>query len=130
MSSGVDDAVGVPLLGEEPLTVLGEVGIDGVAGDDGVEVGRTAVLLRPQDPAQPLGLLLTRPEGAADLDGDAGLGQVDGEVRHLADDQYTRVTVAEARKEPFALSNRCRSGDDRRVEVLSELGELIRDTGR
>src|SRR5689334_2387657 len=33
---GVDDAVGVALLGEEPLAVLREVGVDGVAGDDRV----------------------------------------------------------------------------------------------
>src|SRR5688500_14983479 len=67
--AGVDDPVGVPLLGEEALPVLGEVGVDRVARHDGVEVSRAALGLGSQQPAQPLGLLLARPEGPADLDG-------------------------------------------------------------
>ena len=37
---GVEDGVAVPLLGQEPLPVLGEVLVDGVARDEGVEVRR------------------------------------------------------------------------------------------
>src|SRR3954463_11618140 len=55
----VDDPVGVALLGEEPLPVGGEVGVDGVAGDDGVEVRGAPVTLGSQHPAEALGLLLT-----------------------------------------------------------------------
>ncbi len=54
----VHDPVGVALFGEEALPVGGEVLVDGVAGDDGVEVRLVAVGLGAQDPAQPLGLLL------------------------------------------------------------------------
>jgi len=54
----VDDPVGVPLLGEEPLAVLGEVLVEGVPCDHGVETGRAPVGLGPEDPAQPLRLLL------------------------------------------------------------------------
>ena len=70
---GVDDAVGVALLGEEPLPVLGEVRVDGVAGDDRVEAGGTTSpwsALGAQQPAQALGLLLAGAEGARDLDRD------------------------------------------------------------
>ena len=38
--------------------VLGEVLVDGVAGDDRVEVRGASVGLGPQQPAEPLGLLL------------------------------------------------------------------------
>ena len=44
--SRIHDAVGVALLGEEALPVLGEVGVDGVAADDRVEAGGLAVRLR------------------------------------------------------------------------------------
>lgn len=44
---GVEDGVAVALLGEEALPVLGEVLIDGVAGDQGVEVGGQSALLGP-----------------------------------------------------------------------------------
>src|SRR5699024_2271507 len=75
---GVEDVVAVSLFGEEPLAVLREVLIDGVAGDQRVEAGGVIALLRPQQPAEPLGLLLPRAEGPGDLDGHRGLGQVDG----------------------------------------------------
>ena len=55
---GVDDRVRVTLLGEEPLAVRGELLVDGVPRDHGVEVRRPPVRLGPQDPAEPLGLLL------------------------------------------------------------------------
>src|SRR4051812_4913157 len=55
---GVDDRVGVALFGEKPLAVGGVLGVQGVAGDHRVEVRLAAVGLRPQQPAQPLRLLL------------------------------------------------------------------------
>ena len=54
----VDDPVGVALLGEEALAVSGEVCVDGVAGDNTVEVRGAPVTLGPQDSAEPLGLFL------------------------------------------------------------------------
>src|SRR3954447_21599543 len=74
---GVHDPVGVALLGEEALTVLGELRVDGVAGDHRVEPGGLAGGLGAQQPAQPLRLLLAGPEGARDLDRHLGRGQVD-----------------------------------------------------
>jgi sulfur-oxidizing protein SoxY len=50
---GVDDPVGVPLLGEEALAVLGELLVLRVPRDDGVEPGTPAVLLRAQDAPEP-----------------------------------------------------------------------------
>ena len=55
---GVDDGVGVALLGQEALPVGGVLLVGGVAGDDRVEVGLAAVLLGAHDPSEPLGLLL------------------------------------------------------------------------
>src|SRR5699024_4341156 len=52
------DAVAVALLGEEAAALSGEVLIDGVGGDHGVEGRRALILLRTQDPPEPLGLLL------------------------------------------------------------------------
>src|SRR5699024_6246846 len=53
------DAVAVALLGEEAAALSGEVLIDGVGGDHGVEGRRALILLRTQDPPEPLGFLLT-----------------------------------------------------------------------
>src|SRR3712207_5669024 len=66
---GVDDRVRVALLGEEALPVGGVLGVEGVAADHGVEVRLPAVGLGAEHPAQPLGLLLPRPEGPRHLDG-------------------------------------------------------------
>ena len=44
---GVDDRVGVALLGQEPLPVGGVLLVDGVAADDGVEVRAASVGLGP-----------------------------------------------------------------------------------
>ena len=97
----VDDRVGVALLGEEPLPVGGELRVDGVAGDDRVEVRGPAVGLRPQQPAEPLGLLLARAERPRDLDRDRGLGQVDREVRDLGDDQQLDLAGPERLEQPL-----------------------------
>src|SRR5512140_3793914 len=70
------DGVRVALLAEEELALHGELLLDGVARDQRVEGGLVALLLRPQDAAQPLRLLLPRAEGARDLDGKTRLGEV------------------------------------------------------
>src|SRR5699024_8917118 len=53
------DGVAVALLGEEAAALSGEVLIDGIGGDHGVEGRRALIVLRTQDPPEPLGLLLT-----------------------------------------------------------------------
>src|SRR5690606_41030103 len=55
---GVDDAVGVALLGQEPLSVGGELRVHRVTGDDGVEVRGAPVALGAQHATEALGLLL------------------------------------------------------------------------
>ena len=45
---GVDDRVGVALFGQEPLSVLGEVRVDGVTRHDAVEAGGATVALGPE----------------------------------------------------------------------------------
>lgn len=99
----VDDPVRVPLLGQEPLAVRREVLVDGVARDDRVEPRLVPVGLRPQDAPEPLRLLLARPEGPGDLDGDGGLRQVDGEVGDLGDDEDADLPVPERAEELLAL---------------------------
>src|SRR5688572_2513678 len=66
----VHDRVRVALLGEEALPVLREVLVDGVARDERVERRRDARLLRAQQAAESLRLLLARPERPGHLDGD------------------------------------------------------------
>ena len=122
---GVDDGVGVALLGQEALPVGGVLLVGGVAGDDRVEVGLAAVLLGAHDPPEPLGLLLARAEGARDLDRDARPGQVDGEVRDLGDHERADLPAAEGVVKALALAHRRRPGDDGGVQVLGDLGELV-----
>src|SRR3954453_9010897 len=73
---GVEDRVGVALLGQEALALGRELLVVGVAGDDRVEVGLAAVCLGARPPAEPLRLLLAAAERAGDLHGHRGLGQV------------------------------------------------------
>ena len=105
--------------------MLGEVRVDGVAGDDRVEPRRALVLLGAQQPAEPLGLLLPGPERAGHLDRDRGRGQVDGEVRDLGDDQQVDLAVPERVEQPLALLDRGLALDDRGVEPLADLVELV-----
>ena len=127
---GVDDPVGVALLGEEPLPVGGEVGVDGVAGDDRVEVRGAPVALGPQHPAEALGLLLAGAERAGHLDRDARLGQVDREVRDLADHEQPDLAGAERLVQLLPLGDRRLAGDQVGVEPLGERRRAGRGTGR
>src|SRR3954451_2533367 len=121
----VDDAVGVALLGQEPLPVGGEVLVHGVARGDGVEARGAPVGLGPQHPAEPLCLLLARAERARHLDRDRRLGQVDGEVRDLGHDQQVDLAGPERVEELLALLDRRLTLDDRRVQPLAQLVELV-----
>ena len=107
---GVDDLVGVALLGQEPLPVGGEQLVVGVARHDAVEVGRPPVGLGPQDPAEPLGFLLAAAERAGDLDGDRRVGQIDREVGDLRDDQQLLLARSGTRRRaaPARRSASCR----------------------
>ncbi len=55
---GVHDPVRVALLGQEPLALSGEILVQRVPRYQGVEPGRTAVLLGTKEASQPLGLFL------------------------------------------------------------------------
>ena len=61
-------------------------------------MGGLAVGLGAQDAPQALRLLLARAERARDLDRDVGVGQVDGEVGDLGDDQQLQLAAPEARR--------------------------------
>ena len=83
-------------------------------------------LLGTQDAAQPLCLLLTRTEGAGDLDGHVGVGQVQGEVGHLGDDKGVQFAVAKLIEQLLPLPNGGLAGDDGNVAVsLSDGPELV-----
>src|SRR5215204_7081972 len=74
---GVENAVGVALLGEEALAVSSEVSVDGVPGDDRVEPCRRALRLGPEQAPQALGLLLSGAKGPRYLDSHLCGRQVD-----------------------------------------------------
>src|SRR5258706_6049112 len=100
---GVLDRVAIALLGEEELTVGREILISGVARHDGIEMGRPAVRLGPQQAPQALRLFLAGAESAPDLDRHRGIRQVNREIRHFADDQPLQLPPTEAVVELFAL---------------------------
>src|SRR5213083_1810521 len=60
----IDDVVAVTLLGQEELTMVGEVQFARVARHQRVEVSDFTAPLRTQNAPQPLGFLLTRAERA------------------------------------------------------------------
>src|SRR5262245_43475193 len=70
---GVFDGVAITLLGEKELAIGREILVAGVAGDDRVEMGRPAIGFGTEEAPQALCLLLTRAEGAGDLDSDVGV---------------------------------------------------------
>jgi len=71
----------ITLLGQKTLAIDGEFQLLAVIGDQGVEKGRPP--LGAQDAPEPLRLFLTRTEGTGDLDGDRGIGQVNGVIGDL-----------------------------------------------
>ena len=52
----------------------GVVDVEGVSGDDGVEVGFAAVGFGAEQAAETLGFFLAGAEGSGHLDGDSGFG--------------------------------------------------------
>src|SRR4029077_13165340 len=122
---GVHDAVAIALLGEEPLPVRGEVGVDGVTSDDGVQPRGHSLRLGSQQPSQPLGLLLPRAKGPRDLDCDLSGGQIDREIRHLAYDKQFDLTGTEGLIELLAPPYGRLAGDQWRIQPGSKLFELI-----
>ena len=101
----IHDPVAVALFGQEALAVLGEVRINGVAGDDRVEVRSATIGLRAQYSTEALSLLLPGAECAGDLNRHGGFWQVDGEVGNLAHHKDGDLPIAEGLEEPFALLN-------------------------
>ena len=94
--------------------------------DDRVEVRLAAVGLGPQHPAEPLRLLLPRAERAGHLDRHRRLGQVDGEVADLGDapacDSSPARNASKSRSRSLLVVDAL---DDRRVQVLAELVQLV-----
>src|SRR5215212_1720572 len=76
----IEDVVAVTLLGQKQLAVVGKIQLLGIARDDGVEVGRTAIGLGAQNAAEALGLLLARSKRARDLDEQICIGQIERKV--------------------------------------------------
>ena len=131
---GVDDPVGVALLGEEALPVLGELGVDGVAGDDRVEVRGLALGLGAQQPAEPLRLLLPGAERAR-TPGSPPRPQ-GRSIEKFATLETTSSPISPVRN---ASKSRCRSltvvsplitGASRRVGELVELVDVLPDDQR
>jgi hypothetical protein len=87
-------------------------------------------VLRPQDAAEPLRLLLPAAERAGHLDRDVGVRQVDREVADLADDQLRQLALAERGVEAVALDVRRLPGDQRQPEhgrQVLQLFEVLAD---
>ena len=91
----VEDEVAVALFGQEALAVGAVFLIHRLLADDGVEVGLPPIGFGAQDAAQALCFFLPRAKGPRDLDGDTGIGQVDGEVGDFRDDQCGDFAFAE-----------------------------------
>ena len=128
---GVDDPVGVALLGEEPLPVLGEVGVDGVARDDRVEVRGRA---RPPWGAA-AGRAAGPPPGASRTIPDtwiatAAAGRSMEKLATLRDHEQVDLAGAERLEEPLPLLDRGLALDHRRVEVPRRARRAGRGTAR
>ena len=103
----------------------GVVGVEAVAGDHRVEDRAATVVLGPQQPAQPLRLLLAGAERAGDLHRHRGFRQVDGEVGHLRDHQRGDLTAPERVEQGLSLGVAGRALDHRGVQLGTELVELV-----
>ena len=69
---------------------MGEVQLAGVAGHQACRSGPGPVRLGPENPPQPLGFFLPRAERARTWIKHVGVGQIDGEVADLRQDQMPR----------------------------------------
>ena len=113
---------------EEELAPQGELLLDRVAADEGVEVRLVASQLRTQDAAQALGLLLARPESAGDLDRHRRTWQVDGEVCHLTDRQHGDAAGPELGEDRHLVVPAASEAPFRRA--LREVGYLLAPDNR
>ena len=100
----VKDFVGVTLFGEKKLAVMRKVHLTGVASDQGVEPGGLVAFLRSQNPTEALCFFLSAPERAGDLDHHIGVGQIDGEVTDLRENQLADLARSEGTVKLFAFA--------------------------
>ena len=121
----IQDLVAVSLLGQEELAMVGEIHLAGVAAHQRVEARGQLALLGAEDPPQPLGFLLPAAERARDLDHHVGVGQVDGEVADLREDQPAQHAAAELAVQLLALGVGGLAGDQRDVEPLGDPPQLL-----
>src|SRR4051812_25894843 len=127
------DLIAIPLLGEKELTASGVIQLDRIPCDQCVEHCLTAPsavdvsrnTLRTQDSPKPLRLLLPAAERPRNLDGDVRVGQVDREIRDLADDQSRNLPRLESFVERVALLLRRLARDDGGEKRLRHQLELI-----
>ena len=85
-----------------------------------------AVTLGPKQPAEALGLFLSRPERPGDLHGHRRLRQIDGEVCDFRNDEAADLAPAERVEQGLAVLRLRRSLDDRRVERFAEFSSWSR----
>src|SRR5579859_3038343 len=105
--------------------MVGEVLLARVAADERVKMSYLAAALGPQDTPQPLRFLLPRAECAGHLDQHVGIGQIEGEVADLRQNQRANLAAAEPVVQILALAVVRLAGDERDVETLAQLAELL-----
>src|SRR5258708_14640780 len=87
-----------------------------------------AVILGPQDAAEPLRFLLPRPEGARDLYKHVGVRQVNGKIPHLGEHQTVQLVTAEAAVDQLSLLLWCLASDERSADLAGDslyLGQVL-----
>ena len=88
-------------------------------------MGRAAVGLGPQEPAQALGLLLAGAEGAETWMATVASGRSIAKLATLETTSTGMLARAELLEEPLALLDRGGAGDQRGVQPRGELVELV-----
>src|SRR5262249_26573787 len=104
---------------------MGEVQFARITRYQSVKVGNVPIRLGPQDSPQSLRFLLTGAEGTRYLNQHIRVRQVDREVADLRQDQLTQLALAEALVEIFTLGVGGLPGDERQVETLLKLAQLL-----
>lgn len=67
--------------------MMGELQFPRIACHQAVEMGDRATCFRPQNPPQPLGFFLSRPERPGHLNEHIRIRQIDGKVAYFREDQ-------------------------------------------
>src|SRR5713101_975996 len=122
--SFIFNTVAVSLLRQEELAVLSEIQLAGVARDQGVKVGELAVRFRAQDSSQALGFLLPGTESSRNLNQNIGIGQIQGEIADLGEDQSSHFALSKALIKLFALGGGGLAGDQGNAKALSQSAKL------